>query len=459
MNKTAIWGGVAGLAAAVIVGGSIWSGSVAQTRIQSEFGQIGKAIPLHISEASYERGLFSSQHTFKIQLGCDKDAAANSPALTIRQRIQHGPLPGFISLGRAAIETELETPAELRALLKNGAETPALIKARTVFGLAGGHSTKVSTAALEFQEGKSKGQLSVKELVLQIRQSSSGKITYELNWPGMTGVSLGDKSAGNVEVEAFSVRGETAFDASNPLWFAVGKVDVDLKSFDLDIQSPTGKPVKMAFSKITSDSETTAENGLLNNVSRLRGQGSVNDLQLSKLRFDTSFKRLHAPTYAQLLQGLLTPQSLCGGAAQSALAAPGEAGVAAMAALLVHDPELAVDALELEIDGFAGEMAYSFGTKGLTQEELKSAEARSALLNKSYVSGHFEIPTVWLEKIIIDAAPSRQAQDKAMLEAMITQAVDQGYVKREGNFLSSKFKVEKGVIQVNDKPLGPAFGP
>jgi hypothetical protein len=59
---------------------------------------------------------------------------------------------------------------------------------------------------------------------------------------------------------------------------------------------------------------------------------------------------------------------------------------------------------------------------------------------------------------MIDATPERQAQDRAMLEAMLGQAIDAGYVSRKGNSLSSKFTLESGELKVNEKPLGPAFG-
>jgi hypothetical protein len=160
-----------------------------------------------------------------------------------------------------------------------------------------------------------------------------------------------------------------------------------------------------------------------------------------------------------LLQQAMSPQALCDADPDpAALMAKAEAAMAAMASMLVHNPEISVDHLALEMDGHAGELAYAFGTKGVTADEAKSPELRTVLFNKAYANGHFEIPMAWLEKVMVDAAPEREAQDRAMLEAMLGQVVDAGYVNRKSNRLSSKFTLENGELKVNEKPLGPAFG-
>lgn len=462
MKKTAIWGGVAGgVASVIVVGGSVWSGSVSQHRLQNEWGHLEKVLPLKISEAAYERGIFSSKYTFKIHAGCDQDAAVNSPALTVRQRIQHGPVPGFTSLGRVAIDTEIDTPSELRTLLKNGAEASTLIKAHTLLNLLGGGVTQISTAALEFEEQNKKTQLSVKALLLQIRHAANGQIHYELNWPGMSAVSREEGAAGNMNIDALSVRGETRFDENNPLGFVMDTSSSELKSL-MVLGHVHGNQTKIAFSNIKTDSKTSLENGLFNNVSHLDAQASINNTPIPKLRLNTSFKRIHAGTYAQILQTIFHPGMLCGSATGlEASAVQGEAIMAAGAALLTHNPEFSVDALELDMDGLSGKMAYAFGVQGLTAEDLNGSAGPlfgEAVARKAYASGHIEIPTPWLEKIMVDATPTRQAQDQAMLEAMITQAIDEGYVKREGQMLSSQFKMENGVLKVNDKSMGPFLG-
>lgn len=459
MNKIAIWGGAALVTSAAVVAGAAWSGATFKRQIEAEIPRLEQVLPLKVTRSAYDKGLFSSTHTFSLVPGCGDDKAGESFSLTVRQHIKHGPLPGWTSVGRAAVETELVMPTEVQAILKDFPEGGALIKVRTLFGLFGSSDTRITTPKLEFQEAKGKGQLSIHELVLRVHQSAGGQINYEMNWPGLTAMSFGNPSGGNVEIEGLNVRGDTHIDDKNPLWFLTGKGEFDLKSVEINVQPPSGKPLKMALSKLVGDSATTFEGGLLSKVSHLKGQGSVNDFQLSKLKLDTSVKRLDAGTYALLLQQSTSPQALCGaGTNPTGLMAQAEASMAAMTSMLVHNPEIAVDNLALEMDGHAGELAYAVGTKGVTADEAKSPELRTVLFNKAYASGHLSIPMAWLEKAMVDTAPERQAQDRAMLEAMVAQAVDAGYVKREGNLLNSKFIFDKGELKLNEKPLGPTFG-
>ena len=478
MNKIAVGCSVAGVIAAVIVGGAIWGGSVNQPRIEEEWQRIEKILPLTISEASYERGIFSSKYTFNIRSACGSNPSTPSSGLTVRQRIQHGPVPGFTRLGRAAIETEIETPAEFRALLKNGSEASTLLKAHTLLNLLGGGVSQISTTAIEFGEPHEE-QINIKGASLQINHSAKGAIHYELNWPGMSAGSTLPGSGGKINIEALRMRGETAFDQSNPLWFTVGHSSTELKSFVLispaitpmlgsvrsDIVPRRNTPidsVNIAFSNINTESKTSLENGLLNNASHLQTQATVNETHIQRVQLKTSFKRFHAATYTQILEAVFSPEMLCGSASASeALARQRQTMTAALALLLTHNPEFSIDALELDMDGLSGKMAYTFGFEGITPDDLKpsaGALSNTALAHKSYANGHIEIPTAWLEKIMVDKDPTRQAQDKAMLEAMLTQAIDEGYVKREGKLLRSQFNMKQGVFKVNDKAIGPSLG-
>ena len=458
MNKIAIWGGVTLAASVTVLAGAVWSGASAKRQIEAEIPKLEQVLPLKVTQSTYDKGLFSSTHRFSLVPGCGDDKAGHGFSLNVRQHIKHGPLPGWTSVGRATVDTELLMPSEAQAFLKDFPEGGPLIKGHTLFGLFGSSDTSISTPKLEFQEAKGKGQLSVDELVLRVRQSAGGKINYEMNWPGLTVMSVGGPSGGNVEIEGLTVRGDTRIDDKNPLWFLAGKGEFELKSAEINVQPPSGKLLKMALSKLAGDSTTTFEDGLLNKVSHLKGEGAVNDFQFSKLQFDTSAKRLDAGTYALLLQQATSPQALCGADTDpAALMAKAEATMAAMTSMLVHNPEIAVDNLALEVDGHAGELAYAFGAKGITADEAKSPELHTVLFNKAYASGRFKVPMAWLEKAMVDTAPERQAQDRAMLEAMVAQAVDAGYVKRENNVLSSKFTLEKGELKVNEKPFSPAL--
>ena len=99
------------------------------------------------------------------------------------------------------------------------------------------------------------------------------------------------------------------------------------------------------------------------------------------------------------------------------------------------------------------------GTKGITTQDVEGSGLQAALFAKTYANGNITIPMAWVERVMVDKDPQRQPQDQAVLDAMLSQAVDAGYVVKEGGNLSSQFKLEKGQMLVNSKPVGPQPSP
>ena len=459
MNKAAVLGVTAVVAVGSVVGGAKWSGVTAKREIEANIAKMEQTMPIKATQSTFEEGLFATTHTMVVRLACGGE---EGPGLTVRQRIKHGPLPGWTRFGRAVVETEVDLPQELRALLKNAPpEGHPLLKASTTMGLTGGFETLVTTPKLEFQPPSGvQGQASVQPLEFRAQSSQQDNVTYELRWAGMTAASEDADSNGSFALEGLSVKGQARPDDKNPLWFMLGKGELELQRMGMATQNPMGEPVKIEFTKIVADSDTTLDKELLNRVSHLRGQGTVNGAQITNIKFDTSVKRLHAPTYAQILQELYKPEALCGASSDpTALMARAEATAKAMATLLVHDPEIAVERLELEVDGKPGKASYTLGTKGVTTQDVEGSGLQAALFAKTYANGSITIPMAWVERVMVDKDPQRQVEDQAMLDAMLSQAVDVGYVVKEGSNLNSQFKLEKGQLLVNSKPIGPQLSP
>ena len=457
MSKAVIGvvGGVVAAAAAV-VGGAAWSGQLAQHRLEEEVAKLQTALPLKVVESHYEKSLFSATQIVVFKGGCEEGGEEQTKGLTLRQHIQHGPLPGFSRIGWAVIDTELEMPEELRASLKDA--PPVLVSAHTELGLTGGFQTRVTTPAFEFKENpEHPGQARVQGLVFTSQGSLSGRgvVTYDLSWPGLSASLQSETADTQVQVGTFTMRGDLVRDDTAPLWFSAGKMQSTWDRFEVisTPRQPGGTAMKVMFSDIQGSGESTLDNGLLSRTSRLQGQGQVNDVKLAKINLVASLKRLHVPTYAKLMQQAGAPV-LCRSHEQDP--AQAEASLALMGALLPHNPEVSLDKFEMEIDGQPGEISYALGTQGVTEEEAAGPELRTVLFAKAYASGQARVPVAWLERLMVDNQPGRQAQDnKAMLEAMLGQAVDSGYVVRDGQVLNSQFKLDKGQLLVNGKALGP----
>lgn len=459
MNKAAVLGAIAVVAVGSVVGGAKWSGVTAKREVQANIAKMEQSMPIKATQSTFEEGLFSTTHTMVLKLAC---GAEEGPGLTVRQRIKHGPLPGWTRIGRAVVETEVDLPQELRALLQNPPpEGQPLLKASTTIGLTGGFETRVTSPKLELHPPSgAKGQASIQPLDFRAQSSLQGNVSYELAWAGMAVTSEEADSNGSFALEGLSIKGQARPGDKNPLWFMLGKGELELQRIAMATQNPMGKPVKIEFTKIVADSDTTLDKELLNRVSHLRGQGAVNGAQITNIKFDASVRRLHAPTYVQMLQEMYKPEALCGASSDpTALMEQAEATAKAMATLLVHDPEIAVETLEFEVDGKPGKASYTVGTKGVTTQDVEGSGLQAALFAKTYAYGNITIPMAWVERVMVDKDPQRQPQDQAVLDAMLSQAVDAGYVVKEGSNLSSQFKLEKGQLLVNSKPVGPQLSP
>jgi uncharacterized protein YdgA (DUF945 family) len=462
MSKAVIGvvGGVAVLAGAV-VGGAAWSGQTAQRQIEASVAELQTQWPLKITDTRYEKGLFSSTHTVVLTSSCEGE---ESFSVTMRQRVQHGPLPGFTRIGWSVIDTELVMPESMRALLKDAPKEQALLTARTEVGLGGGFKTRVSTPVLNFNEVEGLlSQLSVQPLDMTLSGPSlSGDVMhYELTWPGLTGAGSSETADTQVKVGTLTARGDTKR-IGKGVWVGSGKEQMDWQRLEVlgTPKDPGSKPTSVVFSDLKITSESTLDKDLVNAVSHLQAQAQINDIKISKIDMNGSLKRVHAPTYAQMLQQLWSPSLMCQSAADPSVLQE-QAGqlTGALTALLPHNPEFSLDKMVVEIDGQPGELAYTLGTQGVTAEEAASPELRTVLFAKTYANGQVKLPVAWIEKLMVDKQPERQAQDKAMLDAMLGQAVDAGYVVRDGEMLNSQIKLDKGQLLVNGKPIGPQLAP
>lgn len=460
MSRTAIGvvGGVA-VAAAMVVGGAAWSGHVAQQRMEAGLATWLSALPVQVTESTYDKGLFSSAQTVVVVMGCEE---SEGKTWTVRQHIQHGPFPGFTRVGWLVVNTEVMMPPEFREVLQNVPEGQALVNARTQVGLFGSLTSHITTPTLDFKDGGAgQGRVVSQGVSLWIRGALSGRgtMSYDFVWPGLLAERNGDDANTRIQIGRLSSQGEGEGDGVHPAWLMTGRSTLAIDQLDVLVTPKgSGKPSAFGLRDVKGESLTTLENPeLLTRVATVTAHGQVNDAKLTKIHLGTAFKRLHVPSYVQWMQQAGTPAALC--ESQATPEAVLEQTQASMAALLPHNPEFAIDKLELELDGVAGSLSTALGTQGVTAEEADSPDLRTILFAKAYANGQAKVPLAWIEMLMIDSQPQRQAQDKAVLEAMLSQAVDSGYVVRDGQFISGEFKLDKGALRVNGKPLGPQLTP
>ncbi len=117
MSKVGLW--VAGGAVAVVAAGAagtVMSGNKIEAKMTTETRQmLDKLSPLvTVQELKYEKTFTSATRTLTLKMGCGD----TSFPLTWRDRIQHGPLLGFSSVGGAVIDSEFVLADDVKAKLK-----------------------------------------------------------------------------------------------------------------------------------------------------------------------------------------------------------------------------------------------------------------------------------------------------------------------------------------------------
>lgn len=476
MKKTLIVGGVAVALAGAVVGGAAYTGKRTQTSMQAGIAQLQTLWPsVKVVEDHYDRSLFSATHTVTLSLGCPAKAADQSSAarasapesfvLTLKERIQHGPLPGFSTIGAALIDTELVGVPASEAIAW-GSDKQSPLTGRTLIGLLGGYSSHIAVAPGQVT-GPDGARMEWKAITADLKASStdvSGPWSYKIALPAVEVQVIDDKMAMQMHIGAFEASGDV--DAGGSMWLRTGKSQGAITSMEMTVQPqaraaaaaggqalPT---VAVKLAKLAYTSEATRDKAdLISTSTSVRGEGQVADTKLDKFEMQASIKRLHAPSYAALIEHLMS--SPCDEADMAAAARLAKMQKDALQ-LLPYNPEYSLDKLAVEIDGKRGQISYAFGIDGVTAADTQMPLAM--LMTKVKASGKAQVPREWVTKALGSAGErfggkgGDAASRAEMMNMMLDQATTSGFVLREGEMLSSNFELTKGRMLVNGKPIG-----
>ena len=459
MKRTWIAAGIAvALLGGAVVGGAALTGVQARKQLQEAARSWPAQWPMaKVVEQRYDRGLFSATHVVTLQFGCDADAkGGNGPLLlTLRQRVQHGPLPGFAGFGAAVIDTELVLPEASRKLF--GDKPP--LTAHTVVGFDGASRTRLAMPEIKFEEPQGRQVVDFQGLSADIA-AKSGQVRYEVQMPALTFRGGDEKATAAVTLTNARMQGELR--GSGSLWLRPGHGEAQLGAWRMTVAPRAGEAapaLTVAFDDLKVVSDNTLDKELLASTARLSGRGTVNGFKIDKLEMQASLKRLHAPGYERLMQRFMdTGATACG--MQQAVSPQVFLSQLQedLAALLPFNPEYALDKLLIEADGKRAEFSYAVGIEGATAEDAKlplPALARA----KGRLRGEASLPLPWVERAVMQfgGAPGQPADAAAqaeMVNVMLAKMTADGFVVRDGDQLKAQFSLDKGQLLVNGKPVG-----
>ncbi|WP_396270169.1 YdgA family protein [Ideonella sp.] len=456
MSKVGLW--VAGGAVAVVAAGAagtVMSGNKIEAKMTTETRQVlDKLSPLvTVQELKYDKTFTGATRTLTLKLGCGD----TSFPLTWRDRIQHGPLPGFNSVGGAVIDSEFVLADDVKAKLKEAIGLDAApLTMHSVVSL-GGDIT--SDLAMPSVKAKLPDGTQLTWQGLTARSVQKGATThYDMAMPSLEMVDA--DSGAVVKMVGFKSTGEAS--TGKYWWASPGTATGEIASIEVAGKPEDGEAVKLLMKGAKFSSKVSVDGDLLSTAAEGSTSLEINGHKVDKVLWQESAKRIHLPTIEEIALSFLNKENM-------GLICQGEAGKAALEqkmqqagaelpmklmALLPHNPEYSVDKVAATYQGKEGEVGYSLGTQGVTAEEVKpGAMNPMVLLKKVVASAQVKVPTAWLRAIADASKGDGEAPTDEAINAMIEPAIAQGFVVREGDFLVAKASFKNGAATLNGKPM------
>jgi uncharacterized protein YdgA (DUF945 family) len=434
--------------ATVWAGGTWVAGGKVRSALQAQAAtlQPKPGVPqplLRVVKADYDKGFMSATRTLTLAIGCDSDA----PTLTWRDRIQHGPLPGFAGLGAARIDSELVlTDAQRAELKKLTGQDKFQATLRTVVGLGGDSKTWVDVPAFSLQ-GPDQARIDFKGLSALLALDAQGGARYELSLPAYSVSTPASGPAPGILMRVTG--GKFKGEGLAPLWWAFsGKGSGSLQVMELQFASADSQArPAFALQDLSYTQDGSLSNGLYSASMDLKAKGTAAGKALEAVSMRFSMKNLHADSYAGFIRAAMNASCPAEGAdpQQEALRV-----LEPLKALLPHNPSISLDALKVTLGGQTLSLSYGLGIQGVSAEDLKAPSLMPVLLKKTQLKAGFEVPMAMLAEL---AALSGKPVPPEVIDKGVEQAQAQGVLVRTGDVLSANIEMGGGSLKVNGKAM------
>lgn len=439
------------LATAAVVAATIYAGReterIQQAQLQAIVTQLHATGWVRLTGNRYQRGLFSSDQRIELTLG--KEGEALNVPVTLTSHIQHGPFPGFRSIGAAAVDTDVQfTDPELQQKFEAalGGQKPSI---HTLVGWNGDMRGRVSVPAGQYAEGGN--AVSWQALVADVKTTGT-KTTARIDWPGLKiKMPQGELTLAGLSAEQ-NMRKQNPLD---PL--GVGDQSLTLKR--LTFNTPTGEDAVAIVFDDMKVSGKSAETAGFYNVSLLYGIGSLNVGRQGSPAHDYQNVQLHLSMDHLAREPLARITQLMRDADQRALATPGQtSGLTEFErkalmddalAVLQAQPVLSID--RLSVTQPSGEILLTGKVELPGAAQLNSQTAQMiagfplAGLSMAKVQARFKAPEVAVVELLKSLSPDAARNLNSFIQA--------GMLKREGDALVSDLLVENGKTTVNGQAV------
>ncbi len=410
---------------------------------------------IQLSQASYERGIFSSKVSYVLSFASTKDANVK-PEIVFLNRIQHGPFPadellrGHFSILSASVRTTLETTPFTDALFK-AAQGQSVLVGHTLIDINGVSTLNWSAQAIDYTDGSTR--------------SKFGGATLQANiGPGFS------FTRGELKVNSLNISdGKSSIDIQGSNIYT----DTHMGAFGLNIGTRGASIEQLTLTTLdmpTVRAEKIQSRLVLNEKAPLLdGQASY---EIGALKIDEkNWGKLNATAFYDKLDSaaLKSLLDLNSSLVSRSISNPPEADLVTSAdlkqfwlvvqSLLKASPSLRIEPLSWQTPdgesqfslkvGFAPTALQSSGL-GLTGNPLLTFESTLSL-SRPMITG--------LVAQIVQTAGVNPAQAKIRAEKEIKSILDAAshmkLGKMEGDAFISKLAFEKNALTVNGQKVPP----
>jgi uncharacterized protein YdgA (DUF945 family) len=432
-----------------------WIGMSAEKRLQQNEEQLlNSASYLTLVSRDYRRGIFSSTEDVTYGIGgsvgqllrtSGAGAALNYLRLTVHNDIQHGPLPGFRTVAFATIDSRLQPPPALRQAVDTILHGRPLLQARAVLEWSGDSEISVESPSFQYRLPDST------RLVWDGVAGSARATSSMAHWSGhMSAPGLAvDGPKGQFELLGLTLSADMqrALDT-----FYIGRSEIHLGS--VTAREPSGTALSIKGVGLQSDTGLNA--GYIDQyVSLSAERADVAQFSLTHVGYEQTLSHLHAGSLAALVAALRDAQrELPSGpptrvqTARAQTTAFSRYGLA----LAVHEPVLNIERFGFIAPEGEFRLSAKLAIPGLSQQELQGPAAMAAVMMHLDASAELHIDAPLLDKLL-QASGKRE-----LVGAQLEQLEHQGYLRRDGNALTTSLAFHAGALTINGLPYRPTTG-
>jgi uncharacterized protein YdgA (DUF945 family)/cytochrome c551/c552 len=438
---------LAALAVVVLIGypaTSWFLGSRVETALDEQYKNLNGLLPfIRLSDRKYERGLFTSHETETATLIL---SPLEPIQFTIDSDIKHGPFSGMFALAAATIDSEVKVRDGFKQDAAEWIGDGKLLSLHTTFRLDGnGGDTTISMPAINTPG------MSWDRMTLTVN-FSKGVESYTLH---------GDIPRGRINFKAgtqlqiagvhFDSAQKRAFDDESLLFDGTNKVTIAKINLEAAAQGiGTILPTSLVIQQLTLDDISVLNNGeFIDYASKLGAEViKVGDQDYGPAHLDSSFRHLHARTFANLYRAYLENQEKNPSRSLSNVEFVSSLSTLTQE-LINHNAEFRLDRLSFTRPQGEALLSATVKFRDTTSSDFAN---RQALLSKLYANIDIRIPEDLLPPLLqTKFATPEQAVDR--VKAGVAALVAQGYATQESGTIISKLEFHDGEQWFNGKQI------